>query len=86
MALHVRSCVSCQLNKTYTQNNQASTNPIVPSGPGDLVFIDFVGPLPTSRAGTKYLLVTMDAFTKYVQLYAIKRADTRTTVRKIFQN
>ena len=35
VARYVRSCVSCQLNKIYTQNSQAPTTRIVPSGPGD---------------------------------------------------
>ena len=86
VAWYVRACTSCQLNKTYTQNNQAPTKSIVPDGPGELVSIDFGGPLPTPRAGSKYLLVAMDAFTNYVQLYTIKRADTRTTIRKNFDD
>ena len=71
-----------KIKKTYTQNNRAMSHPINPEGPNELVSIDFVGPLPISQGGAKYLFVAMDAFTKYVQLYPIKKADTRITIKK----
>ena len=86
IARNVRTCISCQLNKSCTQNNRAISHPITPEGPEELVSIDFVGPMPVSRGGTRYLLVAMDAFSKYFQIYPIKKADTRTTIKKLFDN
>lgn len=79
-------CDTCQRQKHSTQACQAKMQNIVPEGPGDLLSIDFYGPLPTSRAGAKHILVTLDAFSKLVVLYAIKRANTETTIRKIFND
>lgn len=82
----LRGCDSCQRNKIYTSSTAGRSSPIVPDGPHDLISIDFCGPLPTSRGGTKYILAVLDVFTKFVVLYAIRRADTRTTINKIFNN
>lgn len=82
----VRKCDSCQRNKSYTASTYGKSSPIVPKGPRELVSIDFCGPLPTSRGGVKHILAVLDAFSKFVVLYAIKRADARTTIRKIFED
>lgn len=82
----LRTCDSCQRNKSYTSNTLSKTSPIIPTGPRDLISIDFCGPLPTSRGGTKHILAVLDVFTKFVVLYAIKKADTRTTLNKIFNH
>ena len=44
--------------------------------PNELISVDFFGPLPASTAGTKYLFVVQDIFSKLVTLYPIKRATT----------
>ncbi|OXU18657.1 hypothetical protein TSAR_012728 [Trichomalopsis sarcophagae] len=62
----LRSCDSCQRNKTYTSFTIARSSPIVPSKPLELISIDFCGPLPTSRGGVKYILAVLDAFSKFV--------------------
>ena len=82
----IRLCDSCQRNKVYTHTNEIITVPIIPSGPGDLLSIDYLGPLPTSKAGTRYILVTVDVFTKFVKLYPMRKSDTRTTINKIFND
>nr|CAH7745333.1 unnamed protein product [Callosobruchus chinensis] len=60
-------------------------NSVIPEKPGELVCLDLIGPLPTSRGGggVTQLLVVIDAFTKYVRLYPLKRATTRSILNKI---
>ena len=79
-------CASCQRNKTFTHANKIITKPIIFTGPGDLLSTDFLEPLPVSKTGARYILVTIDGFTKYVKLDPIRKADTRTTIRKIFED
>ena len=86
IAQWIRVCDSCQRNKTYTHPNEIITAPIIPAGPNDLLSIDYLGPLPVSKAGTRYILVTIDAFTKFVKLYPMRKIDTRTTINKIFND
>lgn len=82
----LRTCDVCQRTKTYTQSSAGKTQPIVPKGVADLVSIDYYGPLPTSRSGTKYILAAIDAFSKFVVLYPIRSATARITIKKIFED
>jgi hypothetical protein len=36
--------------------------------PGELLSVDLYGPLPTSRAGAKFIFVCVDVFTKHTKL------------------
>lgn len=51
--------------------------PIIPENPNALIAVDFYGPLPTSRAGTKPIFVVKSLFSKLVTLYPIKNANTK---------
>lgn len=82
----IATCDSCQRNKHTNQRCSAPMQNIIPEGPRDLLSIDFLGPLPTSRGGVKHLLVTIDAFSKFVVIYPIKKANTPTVIKKIFEN
>ena len=45
--------------------------------------MDYYGPLPTSSGGGgKYVLVIVDNFTKYVELYALRRATTNVSLKR----
>lgn len=78
-------CDSCQRNKWTNQTAYAAMQTIQTSRPGELVSIYFLGPLPRARNGARYLLVAIDAFSKYVNLYPLRRATTEETIRKMFQ-
>ena len=79
----VKRCDTYQRNKPYNRGIITETRATVPDGPGELVSIDFIKPLSVRRGGVRYILSTVDAFPKFVALYAIRRADTRTTLRKM---
>ena len=55
------------------------------NGPNNLVTVDFFGPLPRRRGGVEYIFVVLDAFSKLVRLYAMKRATTQMAVKKIIE-
>ena len=82
----LKTCDSCQRNKYATTKLEPLMQPIITEGPGELLTIDFYGPLPTSTAGAKYLLTTVDVFSKFVVMYPIKKANTATLIRKLFQD
>lgn len=54
--------------------------------PCDLITVDFYGPLPRSCGGNQFIFVIIDAFSKYVKLYPIKRATTRVVLGKILHD
>ena len=80
----LKTCHVCQLNKVSTQSSFSPSQPIILSQPLEAVFIDFYGPLPTAKYGFKYILATLDGFSKYVKLYPLRRQTTSATIDKIF--
>lgn len=50
-----------------------------------MVSVDYYGPLPVSSGNVRYLFVIVDNFTKFVKLYAIRRATTVTSLRRLTQ-
>lgn len=81
-----KTCDMCQRYKDGGNRNIVGiTQPILPTRKGELVSVDYYGPLPTSTSGVKYLLVVVDNFTKYVELYTLRRATTTATLRRIHQ-
>ena len=48
-------------------------NPIVSQEPFETVGMDFFGPLPTSKNGNIMVPVITDHFSKFVELFAMKR-------------
>ena len=70
---HTSKCINCKLRKVYQRK------PSVPimkyddtSRPLDRVHVDLTGPLPTSKAGHRYVMVIKDYLTKYVWLVPLK--------------
>jgi transposase InsO family protein len=81
----IKKCPTCQKCKDHTRAIIGETRPVVPTAKGELVSMDYFGPLPTSTAGVKYLLVMVDNFTKFVKLYSLKRATTISTLNRVKQ-
>jgi len=70
---HTHKCINCKLRKSYQRR------PSVPimkyddtARPLDRVHIDLTGPLPTTKAGHKYIMVIKDYLTKYVWLIPLR--------------
>ena len=82
----IRSCDICQKVKYRNNIGIAPLQTIKVDKPNQLLSIDFIGPLPTARAGMKYVLVCLDAFSKFVALYPMKNALTENVINKIFND
>ena len=82
----IRCCDLCQRCKdSGNRLISGETRPILPTRNGELLSMDYYGPLPMSSGGVKYLLVIVDNFTKYVELYALRRATTNITLKRLQQ-
>lgn len=79
----IRRCDRCQKCKDNNQILHGETSAITPKHKGELISADYYGPLVTSSSGVRYILVLVDNFTKFVKLYALRRATTYITLRKI---
>lgn len=84
VALLIRSCDVFSLkNKSLNYAASGKTTAYKPTRKLEKVSIDLMGPLPTGRGGTHYILAILDTFTKYIRLYAIKRATTKAILNRI---
>ena len=75
---YVKRCHICQSNKRPKKKSKAPLGHIQVGAPMDCIGIDFVGPLPLTPRGNRHLLVVMDYFTKWVEVYPVP--DTTATV------
>lgn len=80
----VLRCDLCQRVKHLGRVIEGEQGFVSSDSPGELVTVDFYGPLPESVGKVKYIFVVIDAFSKLVKLYPIVKANTATVLRKIF--
>lgn len=80
--LYVKSCEICKASK------QAIGCQTAPMGkqsevekPWQMIYIDFVGPLPRSRNGYTHLFVAVDAFSKFVRIQPMRNATSKGVVQ-----
>ena len=80
---YVQSCRSCQQIKVPRQYNVAPLTPLTPTRPWELVTTDIMGPLPNSGDGNKFVLVVIDHFTKWVELYPLPEISAKTVANRL---
>jgi hypothetical protein len=82
----IRRCPCCQAMSHLKLGIQ--THPYVVSAynPMDRLNIDAIGPLPESEDGNKYIIVIIDCFTRFTQLYPAKAADAESASRALNQH
>ena len=74
---YVKNCDSCQ-RRGKPQTHQL-LHPIPVHSPFYQIGIDFVGPLPKTSNGNKYIIVAMDYLTKWPEAKAVPRATAEET-------
>lgn len=84
----IRSCNICQKAKVPNCNYNSETFSIISKHKLDQVFIDISGPFPPSRERypKKFILIMIDNFTKYVKLYSLYKANTKTILKIILND
>lgn len=83
MAETVKTCEMCQKTKPLNYANKGGIRSHKPSKILEKVSVDLMGPLPMGRGGTHYILAILDVFSKYIKLYALKKATTRAILDRI---
>jgi len=61
-------------------------HPIKVEAPFDKIGIDFVGPLPTTTQGNKYIIIAMDYMTKYPETKAVPLANAQQTAIFVYED
>ena len=68
----VKFCKACTSAKTGHGKKRAKLVKMLCSEPLDRISLDFMGPLPESEFGNKYVMVLTDYFSKWVEAYPMK--------------
>ena len=80
---YIKYCDSCQ--RRGKKGGQGYLNPIKVEKPFNRIGIDFVGPLPKTQKGNRYIIVAMDYLMKWPEAKAMKNATAENTVYFIYQ-
>lgn len=78
---YVRSCNLCQQYKASNKKPGGFMHPIIVNEPWTTVGIDLTGPLPKTRRGNTFILVVVDYFTKWVELFPLANIKASTIAR-----
>lgn len=84
---YVLSCAKCQTCKISRFKSTGQLQPIdPPSGILELMGMDFVGPVPRSASGNKYILVCTDYLSKYAITQATPNCTAETAARFLVEH
>lgn len=75
---HVKRCVKCQTLKSDNKKPAGKLQPITTSRPNEMLGVDVMGPLPKSTKRHEYLLVFVDYFSRWVELFPMRQATAQT--------
>lgn len=82
--MYVKECRQCQQRNPQQPRQHAPLGTITASYPFEKVSWDIMGPLPTTSAGNKYILVVTDIFSKWTEAFAIHSTDSATLATILF--
>ena len=71
----IKTCEICQRYKDHGRRGTGETRPILPKEKGEMVSMDYYGPLLMSTSAVKYILVVVDNFKKYVKSVSYTHLD-----------
>lgn len=82
---YVESCLECNHSKSIVGKKPGFLHPIDKDGiPFHTIHIDHVGPFVKSTKGNMFILVIIDAYTKYIYLKAVRNTKTSTTLKVLY--
>ena len=82
----IKNCVKCIVYSAPPRTNNRKMYSITKTPvPLDTLHIDHLGPLPNITSRKKYILVVIDAFTKFTKLYATATTNTNEVCEALTQ-
>jgi hypothetical protein len=84
--IYCQSCEDCSTGKVPTTPKAGLMMPICTEGPGEIIALDFLGPIPISDMGNKWIIVGTDAFTKYAEVRAFPTDKQEDVVKFYVEN
>ena len=71
---YVRCCQICQIFKPETRKPPGKLQQTTVGHPWEMLGVDLMGPFPRSSSGNIHLLVFVDYFSRWVELFALRKA------------
>ncbi len=81
----VRVCEQCQRRKGAPDPKLGLPQHVTATRRFQIWGMDFIGPLPTTASGNKYLLVFTDIFSKWPEVVATKYSDAATVAKVVIE-
>lgn len=81
-----RMCATCGASKGPTTRSRGHMKQYNVGAPFERIAIDVAGPFPQTEDGNKYVLVAMDYFSKWPEVYAIPNQEATTVARVLVDN
>lgn len=78
-----RKCTSCASVKGPHTRSRGSLQLYNVGAPWERIALDIAGPFPVTEAGNKYVMVVMDYFTKWPEVFAIPNQEASTVAEKL---
>lgn len=82
---YCRSCHACQSVKARGGRPPGLMKPIDSQRPWQIAACDLMGPFPRSKHGYQHLLVVVDHFTKWVELFPLRKVTARAVLDKLME-
>jgi hypothetical protein len=79
----VQVCIPCQQRGGRTPDQRHTLKSHAEGYPFQKISCDFVGPLPTSRKGNKFILTVRDTFSRWLEAFPVRRATASVVVDKL---
>ncbi|PNF14186.1 hypothetical protein B7P43_G12977 [Cryptotermes secundus] len=81
-----RQCDTCAASRGPRTKNRGQMHQYNVGAPFQRIAIDIAGPFPRSDQGNRYLLIAMDYFTKWPEVYAIPNQEASTIAEVLVAN
>lgn len=81
----IKLCKKCQLNKVSRHNKEYFVKTDTPSTSFEVIEIDTVGPLPLTEAGSRYVVTSQCALTKFIDCVPVSDKSAQTVARAIVE-
>lgn len=79
----VRSCQECAFAKPSANTKLGKLVSEKPTRPLEKIYFDYMGPMVRSKSGNRFLLVCVDAFSKYVWFAPTRNSTSQTTIKEL---
>ena len=81
--MYIKQCDICAKNKRPVKTPKAPMGSLKTGEPWDILATDYIGPLPITPRGNRYILVLTDHFTKFVEVIAVPDQSAEVCASKI---